>query len=367
MSLLSTNCSMQGELALCAGWPSMFRAYWNEPERYRKCFADGWYLTGDLARRDRDGYFWFVGRKDDVIKTAGHLIGPFEVESILMEHPAVAEAGVIGKPDPVAMEVVKAFVALKDGFEPGDALKKELLGFARTRLGAMNSITTPKVMEVRDSASHRRRFRWWDWRFWLRWIVANTIGEVLGLGLAAAVAIGMILAIGEPKSLAVAVMMAGVLIVAGACEGVVVGLAQWRVLRHRLPRVPRRDWVRATAMGALVAWALGMAPSTLAVLNQDAGAPDGTERLAGLSAGGGDGRRARHRPRHSAMARDATTCATRALVGVGECGGVARGFSRHSFLILSFAPTSLRFIGEPRRRGRSFPNEPAKSECCRSR
>ena len=106
---------VQGELALRAGWPSMFRAYWNEPDRYRKCFADGWYLTGDLARRDRDGYFWFVGRKDDVIKTAGHLIGPFEVESILMEHPAVAEAGVIGKPDPVAMEVVKAFVALKDG------------------------------------------------------------------------------------------------------------------------------------------------------------------------------------------------------------------------------------------------------------
>ena len=101
---------MQGELALRPGWPSMFRAYWNEPERYRKCFAGGFYLTGDLARRDADGYFWFVGRADDVIKTSGHLIGPFEVESVLMEHPAVAEAGVIGKPDPVAVEVVKAFV-----------------------------------------------------------------------------------------------------------------------------------------------------------------------------------------------------------------------------------------------------------------
>ena len=88
----------------------MFRGYLHEEERYRKCFAGGWYLTGDLARRDADGYFWFVGRADDVIKTAGHLIGPFEVESVLMEHPAVAEAGVIGKPDPVAGELVKAFV-----------------------------------------------------------------------------------------------------------------------------------------------------------------------------------------------------------------------------------------------------------------
>ena len=78
-----------------------------------RCFAGGWYLTGDLARRDADGYFWFVGRGDDVIKSAGHLIGPFEVESALMEHPAVAEAGVIGKPDPVAGEIVKAFVALR--------------------------------------------------------------------------------------------------------------------------------------------------------------------------------------------------------------------------------------------------------------
>ena len=94
------------------GWPSMFRAYWEEPERYRECFAGGFYLTGDLARRDRDGYFWFVGRKDDVIKTSGHLIGPFEVESVLMEHPAVAEAGVIGKPDPVALEC-QGFVVLK--------------------------------------------------------------------------------------------------------------------------------------------------------------------------------------------------------------------------------------------------------------
>lgn len=135
---------VQGELALRPGWPSMFRGYWQEPERYKKCFAGGFYLTGDLARRDRDGYFWFVGRKDDVIKTSGHLIGPFEVESVLMEHKAVAEAGVIGKPDPVALEVVKAFVSLKKGYEPSAALSRELLGFARARLGA---VVAPKEIQ----------------------------------------------------------------------------------------------------------------------------------------------------------------------------------------------------------------------------
>ncbi len=125
----------EGELALRAGWPSMFRGYLGEEERYRKCFSGEWYLTGDLARVDEDGYFWFVGRADDVIKSAGHLIGPFEVESAIMEHPAVAEVGVIGKPDPVAGEIVKAFVALKPGFEPGEDLRLDILGFARKRLG----------------------------------------------------------------------------------------------------------------------------------------------------------------------------------------------------------------------------------------
>ncbi|HEU5283179.1 MAG TPA: acetate--CoA ligase [Burkholderiales bacterium] len=127
--------NVEGELALKRGWPSMFRAYLNEDERYRKCFAGEWYMTGDLAKRDADGYFWFVGRADDVIKSSGHLIGPFEVESAFMEHPAVAEAGVIGKPDPIAGEIVKAFVALKPGHEPGPALERELLGFVRKRLG----------------------------------------------------------------------------------------------------------------------------------------------------------------------------------------------------------------------------------------
>jgi acetyl-CoA synthetase len=127
---------VQGELALRPGWPSMFRAYWGDPDRYRRCFAGGFYLTGDLVRRDADGYFWFVGRADDVIKTSGHLVGPFEVESVLLEHPAVAEAGVIGKPDPVAGEVVKAFVSLHETHAASEALQRELLGFARSRLGA---------------------------------------------------------------------------------------------------------------------------------------------------------------------------------------------------------------------------------------
>jgi acetyl-CoA synthetase len=125
----------EGELVLRPGWPSLFRGYLDQEERYRQCFREGWYLTGDLARRDADGYFWFVGRADDVIKSAGHLIGPFEVESVLMEHPAVVEAGVIGKPDPVAGEVVKAFVTLRAGFAPSEALRRDILAHARTRLG----------------------------------------------------------------------------------------------------------------------------------------------------------------------------------------------------------------------------------------
>jgi acetyl-CoA synthetase len=144
---------VQGELALKPGWPSMFRGYLNDQARYEKCFAGGFYLTGDLVRKDADGYFWFVGRKDDVIKTSGHLIGPFEVESILMEHAAVAEAGVIGKPDPMASEVVKAFVLLKEGYRPSEALRRELMAFARTRLGA---VVAPKEIEFANALPHTR-------------------------------------------------------------------------------------------------------------------------------------------------------------------------------------------------------------------
>lgn len=139
---------VEGELALRPGWPSMFRGYLHEKEHYRKCFVDGWYLCGDLAKRDRDGYFWFVGRAEDVIKSSGHLIGPFEVESALMEHPAVAEVGVIGKPDPVAGEVVKAFVSLKLSYDATDDLRRDLLGFAHKRLGA---VVAPKEIDFVSS------------------------------------------------------------------------------------------------------------------------------------------------------------------------------------------------------------------------
>ncbi|MGN6742639.1 MAG: acetate--CoA ligase, partial [Amnibacterium sp.] len=142
-----------GELALRPGWPSMFRGYLGDEERYRRCFVGGWYLTGDLARRDADGWFWFVGRGDDVIKSSGHLIGPFEVETSLMEHPAVAEAGAIGIPDPVAGELVKAFVELRPGFEPSERLRLEIIGFARKRLGPA---VAPRALDFTDALPRTR-------------------------------------------------------------------------------------------------------------------------------------------------------------------------------------------------------------------
>ena len=142
-----------GELALKQPWPGMFRAYLGQEERYRRCFVGDWYLSGDLARRDADGYYWFVGRSDDVIKSAGHLIGPFEVESSLLEHPAVAEAAVIGKPDPILGETVKAFVSLKGGFEPGTELRDQLLGHARKHLGA---VVAPKELDFLPSLPRTR-------------------------------------------------------------------------------------------------------------------------------------------------------------------------------------------------------------------
>ena len=123
-----------GVIGLRPGWPSMIRGYWNNPDGYAKKFTNGWYLTGDRATVDADGYFWFVGRDDDVINTGGHLVGPFEVESALLEHPAVAESAAVAKPDPVNMEVVKAFVALKPGFTPGPDLELEIMNFVRKRL-----------------------------------------------------------------------------------------------------------------------------------------------------------------------------------------------------------------------------------------
>ncbi len=143
----------EGLLAIKPKWPSMFQTYWGNTQLYQSRFQNGWYITGDRATKDKDGYFWFVGRDDDVIKSAGHLVGPFEVESALLQHPAVAEAGVIGKPDPIAMEVVKAFVALKGGYEPTDELRRELLRFTRSKLAAA---TAPREIEFVTSLPKTR-------------------------------------------------------------------------------------------------------------------------------------------------------------------------------------------------------------------
>ncbi len=148
-----TEPDQVGELSLVAGWPSMFRGYLDQDERYAQCFTGRWYHSGDLARRDADGYFWFVGRNNDVIKTAGHLIGPFEVESALTEHPLVVEAGVIGKPDPTVGAIVKAFVVLVHGASADDALRRELIGHARKRLGAA---VAPREIDFADQLPHTR-------------------------------------------------------------------------------------------------------------------------------------------------------------------------------------------------------------------
>lgn len=143
----------EGELALKPGWPSMFRNYLHDDARYAKCFVGGWYLSGDLAYKDEDGYFWFVGRSDDIIKTSGHMVGPFEVESTLMEHPSVGEAGVIGKPDDMIGQLVKAFVSLKSGYEPTEDLRRELIGFGRKKLGAA---VAPKEIEFMQNLPKTR-------------------------------------------------------------------------------------------------------------------------------------------------------------------------------------------------------------------
>ena len=126
-----------GLIALKPSWPSMFRTYWNNKEMYDSKFKKGWYICGDRSSIDDNGYFWFVGRDDDVINTGGHLVGPFEIESALLEHEAIAESAAIGKPDPVNMEVVKAFIALKAGFEPNADLELSIINFIRKKLSPL--------------------------------------------------------------------------------------------------------------------------------------------------------------------------------------------------------------------------------------
>ncbi|NSL51316.1 acetate--CoA ligase [Calidifontibacillus erzurumensis] len=142
-----------GNLAIKKGWPSMMRQIWRNPEKYESYFIGDWYVSGDSAYMDEDGYFWFQGRVDDVIMTSGERVGPFEVESKLVEHPAVAEAGVIGKPDPVRGEIIKAFIALRAGYQPSEELKEEIRQFVKTGLAAH---AAPREIEFRDKLPKTR-------------------------------------------------------------------------------------------------------------------------------------------------------------------------------------------------------------------
>lgn len=146
--------NQMGNLAIRTPWPSMMRQIWKNPQKYQEYFRiSGWYISGDSAYRDEDGYFWFQGRLDDVINTSGERVGPFEVESKLVEHPAVAEAGVIGKPDPVRGQIIKAFVALREGYQPSDELKEEIRQFVRTGLAAH---AAPREIEFKDKLPKTR-------------------------------------------------------------------------------------------------------------------------------------------------------------------------------------------------------------------
>ncbi len=124
----------EGNLAIRPGWPSMMEKIWRRPKKYNSYFVNNWYISGDRAFVDKDGYFWFIGRADDVIKTAGERVGPFEVESALVEHPSIIEAGVIGKPDPVRGEIIKAFVVLKKGEKGSPELVKKIQKFVKKHL-----------------------------------------------------------------------------------------------------------------------------------------------------------------------------------------------------------------------------------------
>lgn len=124
----------EGNLALKKGWPSMMKTIWHRHVKYETYFNKDWYISGDRAYKDKDGYFWFVGRADDVIKTSGERVGPFEVESALVEHPSVVEAGVIGKPDKLRGEIIKAFVVLKEGQKGTESLKVELSQYVKKHL-----------------------------------------------------------------------------------------------------------------------------------------------------------------------------------------------------------------------------------------
>ncbi len=161
-----------GLIALRPGWPAMFRQYWKNPEVYKSKFVNGWYICGDRATVDDDGYYWFVGRDDDVINTGGHLVGPFEIESALLEHPAVAESAAVGKPDPVNLEVVKAFIALKPGYEADDKTRLDIINFVRKKL---SPIAMPQEIEFMASMPKTR-----SGKIMRRLLKARETGEEIG-------------------------------------------------------------------------------------------------------------------------------------------------------------------------------------------
>ncbi|MCP4654791.1 MAG: AMP-binding protein, partial [bacterium] len=167
-----TEPEKPGQLALKPPWPSMFRSYFKEPTKYESKFKNGWYLTGDRARIDADGYYWFMGRDDDVINTGGHLVGPFEIESALLEFEAVAESAAIGKPDPEMMEVVKAFVALKPGYEPSRKLEMQIMNFIRKKL---SPLAMPQEIEFLDKMPKTR-----SGKIMRRLLKARETGEEIG-------------------------------------------------------------------------------------------------------------------------------------------------------------------------------------------
>lgn len=170
----------EGNLAFRPGWPSMMSAVWQRQEKYDSYFVNGWYISGDRAWKDTDGYYWFIGRADDVIKTSGERVGPFEVESALVEHPAVTEAGVIGKPDELRGEIVKAFVVLKPDVNTqvakdkskGDALKTELSEFVKKHLAGH---AYPREIEFIDKLPKTR-----SGKIMRRILKAKELGQPVG-------------------------------------------------------------------------------------------------------------------------------------------------------------------------------------------
>ena len=161
-----------GLIAFRPGWPAMMRTYWNNEEKYREKFVNGWYLSGDRASIDKEGYFWFIGRDDDVINTGGHLVSPFEVESALLEHPAVGESAVVAKPDEINMEVVKAFITLKPGFDPNPDLELEIMNFIRKKL---SPLAMPQEIEYMEKLPKTR-----SGKIMRRLLHAREWGEDLG-------------------------------------------------------------------------------------------------------------------------------------------------------------------------------------------